>query len=184
MKFKSLLLVLALQSAWILGTVAVQERVLIAGKVVLLETRPVDPRDLLRGDFLILNYKISDVPANLFSPTVGKDLPVGATVFVALEQRGQFYEIAKASTDPFEPSANQILLKGKSVSRRWGAPAQNTNPVHIEYGIERYYVHEGTGSPRGKITVEAAVSASGSIVIKQVFLDGKPYAEVMKQTVQ
>ena len=59
MKLKILVLVLALQTAWILGTTFVQERVLAGGKVVLLETRPVDPRDLLRGDYVILNYRIT-----------------------------------------------------------------------------------------------------------------------------
>ena len=62
MKLKLLILILALQTAWILGTTFIQERALTNGKVVLLETRPVDPRDLLRGDYLTLNYKISDVP--------------------------------------------------------------------------------------------------------------------------
>ena len=39
MKLKLLILVLALQSAWLLGTVAVQEHALATGKVILLETR-------------------------------------------------------------------------------------------------------------------------------------------------
>ena len=51
MKLKLLILILALQTAWILGTVVIQERALTSGKLVMLETRPVDPRDLLRGDF-------------------------------------------------------------------------------------------------------------------------------------
>lgn len=55
MKRNLFILILALQSAWLLGTVFVQERALRAGVVILLETRPVDPRDLLRGDYLILN---------------------------------------------------------------------------------------------------------------------------------
>jgi uncharacterized membrane-anchored protein len=66
MKLKLLILVLALQTAWLLATVATQEFALTHGKTILLETRRVDPRDLLRGDYLILNYKISDVPGNLF----------------------------------------------------------------------------------------------------------------------
>jgi uncharacterized membrane-anchored protein len=52
--------------------------------------------------------------------------------------------------------------------------------VHVEYGLERYYVREGTGNPRGKITVQAAVPDSGQAQIKQVFVDGKPYGEAMK----
>jgi hypothetical protein len=35
-------------------------------------------------------------------------------------------------------------------------------------------------NPRGKLTVEAAVPRSGHAAIKQVFVDGKPYADAMK----
>lgn len=178
MKLKLLILVLALQSAWVLYTVAVQERALSSGKVIMLETERVDPRDLLRGDYLILNYRISNVPTNLFSPPVNQDLPTGTKVYVALESRGDFFALAKASTNQFEPSGNQVLLKANSSGRWWNA----TNTVHVEYGLERYYVSEGTGNPRGKLTVQTVVPASGRASIKQVFLDGKPYAEAMKVT--
>ncbi len=57
MKLKLFILVLALQCAWLLGTVITQEYALAHGKAILLETRPVDPRDLLSGDYLMLNYK-------------------------------------------------------------------------------------------------------------------------------
>jgi uncharacterized membrane-anchored protein len=176
MKLKLLILVLALQSAWLLGTVAVQEHALANGKVILLETRRVDPRDLLRGDYLILNYKISDVPVTLFSPPVGKELPYGTKVFVALAPgTNRFYEVTRASTNEFAPAAGEILLRGKSDQRWW-----STNSIHVAYGIENYFVAEGTGNPVGKLTVQAVVSASGHPKIKEVFVDGKPYAEAMK----
>ncbi len=47
----------------------------------------------------------------------------------------------------------------------------------------RYYVAEGTGNPRGKLTVDVAVPASGQARIKQVYVDGKPYAEAMRSAV-
>lgn len=178
MKLKLFILVLALQSAWLLGTVFVQERALSSGRVILLETERVDPRDLLRGDYLILNYKISDVPTNRFSPPVNRDLSAGTKVYVALESHGEFVAIALASTNPLAPSGNQVLLQATSA---WSG-RNLTNAVHVEYGLERYYVREGTGNPRGKLTVEAVVPASGRASIKQVFLDGKPYAEAMKET--
>ncbi|MCU0782615.1 MAG: GDYXXLXY domain-containing protein [Verrucomicrobia bacterium] len=177
MKLKLFIFVLALQSAWVLYTVAVQEYAWSAGKVILLETERVDPRDLLRGDYLILNYKISSVPTNLFSPPVKRDLPAGTKVYVALEPHGEFFALGRASTNQFEPPANQVLLQARSNWRIWNA----TNVVHVEYGLERYYVREGTGNPRGKLTVQAVVPASGRASIKQVFLDGKPYAEAMKE---
>ena len=180
MKLKLVILVLALQTAWLLGTVAVQEHALATGKIILLETRRVDPRDLLRGDYLILNYKISDVPVNLFSPPVNKDLPYGTKVFVALAPgTNQFYEVIKASTNELAPSANEILLRGRSDQRWW-----STNSIHVAYGIENYYVAEGTGNPAGKLTVQAVVPASGQPKIKEVFVDGKPYAEAMKNETQ
>jgi uncharacterized membrane-anchored protein len=178
MKLKLLILILALQTAWILGTTFVQERALTHGKVVLLETRPVDPRDLLRGDYLILNYKISDVPLSLFMPAQTNGLPPGQTVYVALEPHGQFHEVVRASTEPIEPAAEYIVLKGRT--QTWWRDNGRTS-THLEYGLERYYVREGTGNPRGKITVQVAIPASGQGSIKQVFLDGKPYTEAMKR---
>ena len=176
MKLKLLILVLALQTAWLLATVATQEYALAHGKIILLETRRVDPRDVLRGDYLILNYSISDVPTNLFSPPVKKDLPYGTKTYVALAPgTNQFYEVTHASTNEFAPSVNEVLLCGKSDERWW-----STNSIHVAYGIENYYVAEGTGNPTGKLTVQAVVPASGHPKIKEVFVDGKPYAEVMK----
>jgi uncharacterized membrane-anchored protein len=177
MKLKLLFLVLALQTAWILGTTFVQERALAGGKVVLLETWPVDPRDLMRGDYVTLNYKISDVALGLFSPALTNGLVPGETVYVALEPRGQFHEVVLASTNQITPADGQVVLKGQSRSW-WNSAAQRS--VHLEYGLERYYVREGTGNPRGKLTVQAAVPDSGQARIKEVFVDGKPYAEAMK----
>jgi uncharacterized membrane-anchored protein len=175
MKLKLFVLVLILQTAWILGTTLVQERGLASGTVVLLETQPVDPRDLLRGDYITLNYQISDVPLKAFSPPRTNALPPGAKVYVALEQHGDFYEVTQASTEPILASAGQVVLRARSLA--WWS---ETN-VHLEYGLERYYVREGTGNPpRGKITVRAAIPASGRAQIKEVLLDGKPFAEALK----
>jgi uncharacterized membrane-anchored protein len=180
MKPRLLILVLALQSAWLLGTVAVQEHALATGKVILLETARVDPRDLLRGDYLILNYKISDVPTNLFSPPVKMDLSADTKIYVALAPAtNQFYVVVKASTNAFVPAADEVLLSGKSAGLRWNAA---TNSIHIEYGLERFYVAEGTGNPAGKLTAQVVVPASGRGHVREVFVDGKPYAEAMKDT--
>jgi uncharacterized membrane-anchored protein len=178
MKLKLLILVLALQSAWLLGTAAVQEHALATGRVILLETARIDPRDLLRGDYLILNYKISDVPTNLFSPPAMKDLPYDTKIYVALAPAtNQFYVVVKASTNEFVPAADEVLLRGKSAGPRWNAA---NNSIHIEYGLERFYVAEGTGNPAGKLTAQVVVPASGRGRVREVFVDGQPYAEAMK----
>src|SRR5437899_1678765 len=138
MRLKLLVLVLGLQTAWILGTTVVQERGLAAGTIVLLETQPMDPRDLLRGDYITLNYKISNVPLSVFSPPLTNGLPPGATVYVALEQRGAFYEVAYASTERISSVNGWVVLRGRTQSW-WDQKA-----VRLEYGLERYYVREGS----------------------------------------
>jgi uncharacterized membrane-anchored protein len=178
MKRNLLILVLALQSAWLLGTVFVQERALREGAVILLETRPVDPRDLLRGDYVILNYKISTIPPGKFSPALTNMPSYGQTVWVALAPRGEFHEIVRAGLERFEPGDGEVILRAESKS--WSNVPGVAHEVRVEYGLERYFVREGTGNPRGKLTVQAAVPASGRASIKQVFLDGKPYAEAIK----
>jgi uncharacterized membrane-anchored protein len=176
MKTKLLILILGLQCAWVIATSLVHEHALATGTVVLLETRPVDPRDLLRGDYVTLSYQISDVPENLFSPATTNSSPHGSTVYVALKPRGKFHEVSRASTYPIEPAPDEVVLKGRSSGQSW----RGTNAIQVNYGLERYYVREGTGNPRGKLTVQAVVPASGQARIKQVFIDGKPYADVMK----
>ncbi len=178
MKLKLFVLVLTLQSAWLLGTAAIQEYALAHGKIILLETRPVDPRDLLRGDYLMLNYKISDVAGYLFSPPIKNDLAPGTKIFVTLSpDTNGFYRITRASTNQITPRANEVLLRGTSANRWWNA----TNSVHVVYGIENYFVAEGTGNPTGRLSVQVVVPASGHAKIKQVFVDGKPYIKVMDQ---
>jgi len=181
MKLKLFILVLVLQCAWIGYTVTTQEYALATGQVILLETRPVDPRDLLRGDYLILNYKISDVPTNLFSPPVKKDLPYGTKIYVALAPgTNGFYVVTRASTNALAPSSGaEVVMRGESAYAWWNT----TNAIHVAYGVERYYVAENTGNPRGKLTAQVVVPASSHPKIKQVFVDGKPYAAVMKDEV-
>ncbi|HEV2692929.1 MAG TPA: GDYXXLXY domain-containing protein [Verrucomicrobiae bacterium] len=179
MKLKLLVLVLALQSVWLLGTVVQQENILHAGTAVLLETQPVDPRDPLRGDYVSLNYKINNIPRDKFSPLLDHDLPAGTKVYAAIAPAGTngFWEVTRADIKVFTPANNEVILRGKC---QWGW--QNSpGSVRVEYGIEHYFVAEGTGNPRGKLTVQVAVSGSGRGSIKEVFVNGQPYADAMKK---
>ena len=177
MKIKAFLIVLALQIALLVGLITQQEFRLASGRTVLLETAPVDPRDLLRGDYVILNYKITTLPKSLFSSQMSSLPEPGASVFIVLEKRGAYHEAVSANLTLPDHADQLLVIQGK-VRRSWGGGTNST--VQVDYGIERFYVREGTGSPKGKLTVEAALSKYGQALIKQVFIDGKPYAEVMR----
>ncbi len=174
MNLKHFLAVLGTQTALLLALIGQQEFRLASTTTVLLETAPVDPRDLLRGDYVILNYKISTIPSRFWSVSPAHESEAGASVYVSLEQRGQFHEAVLLSPRSPAPAPNRVVLQGRMVG------SGNDHQVRVEYGLERYYVQEGTGNPRGKLTVAVAVSTDGKAVIKQVFIDGKPYAEAMR----
>jgi len=186
MKARLLIAVVALQAAWVISTVARQEMLLRSGTVVLLESGPVDPRDLLRGDYVILSHKISVLPAALFDGGLPDQLQgewrAWTPVWVRLEKRGQFHEAVAASFSPLDPDAEHPVLRGTVFNSSWvGGERGRRETVWVNYGIERYYVREGTGRPTGTITVEAVVTSSGTSFIRQVYIDGHPYADVMRK---
>lgn len=180
MKTKLLCLMVGLQSLWVIATVVVQETKLSRGVVVRLETRPVDPRDPLRGDYVILNYDISTLSETLFQGGLTNTVPHGTPVYVKLKREGEFHRAAQASLSPLAAETDYPVLRGTTTSARpW---LQSTSAgLQVDYGLERFYVREGTGNPRGKLTVDVAIPSSGKGIIREVFLDGVKYAEAMKK---
>ena len=180
MKTKLFIFVLALQSLWIVGTVGVQEFTLGTGTSVMLETQPVDPRDLIRGDYISLRYKINSVPMSAFQPALSTNPLPGTAVFVQLERKNEFHVVKAASLKAMKGDQEHPVLRGK-IGTQWFVALPSTNAVvNVIYGLEQFYVHEGTGNPHGRLTAEVAVRSSGSAVLKQVYVDGKPYAEAMR----
>ena len=172
--------IVGLQVAWMTAT-AIQKEIHLSGdNTVLLETAPVDPRDLLRGDYVILRYKISDIPNSLFASSLPQPPPGGSlgstlggrAVYVVLQPNGKFYEALSADFEPPKLEPGQKLIRGTVSNEQWRWRA---NSVQIIYGIEKYFVPEGTGNRIGKLTVKAALASDGTPIIQQVFLDGKPY---------
>jgi len=64
-KYKVILIiaVVVLQAAALAAVVMQRETVLQDGDLVFMRTLPVDPRDLLRGDYVRLGYEVANIPA-------------------------------------------------------------------------------------------------------------------------
>ena len=167
-----LIVVSALFVVIALAMIYSKEKVLTDGTVIELETQPVDPRDLLRGDYVILSYKINNVN---FDKEFGEVTP-GREVFAQLEKRGKYWEIKKAYSE-VQPDMG-VFIQGIVKENRW-------QRNRVDYGIESYFVPEGKGkkienlmgwNTKDKITVEVAVDKEGKAVIKQLLLNGQPYS--------
>ena len=72
----------------LLGMIGFNEATFAFGKSVVLQTVPVDPRDLFRGHYVVLRYKISTLSG---IPEL-RNIHEGDKVYVHLEQRGDVWE--------------------------------------------------------------------------------------------
>lgn len=180
-------LVAALLSAALGWMVWDRISLLKSGREIVLPVVPVDPRSLFRGDYVILGYAITQVPAPAVvagvSPNDGRRY--GARpLYVTLEQdaNGGWKAIATAPDHPGAVPANQVVLQGRP--DRWFWTNRTTGSVRVRYGIESYFVPEGKGLELErlvrdkKIAARVAVDRKGRAAIKGLLVDGQPvYAE-------
>ncbi|RVA45300.1 GDYXXLXY domain-containing protein, partial [Mesorhizobium sp. M7A.F.Ca.CA.004.11.1.1] len=82
-------LVLALvQIGFLSWIIAGRAAILRNGKEVLLKIEPVDPRDLLRGDYIILGYDISRIPVKMIANIPPDKLSSDDTTIVVRLNKG------------------------------------------------------------------------------------------------
>jgi uncharacterized membrane-anchored protein len=178
------LLAALLQIALVGFIVADRARILRNGTEVMLRTHAVDPRDLLRGDYVALNYDISSVAAGEL-----KDQPVTmrrSPVYVKLSPGDDgFYEAVAVSQAPLPVNGKEVLIRGR-VSGGDGCgtpPSVFCDTLQVSYGLESYFVPQGEGQQIGnarnanKLAIVAAVTANGRAAIKRLLIDGKPAYE-------
>jgi uncharacterized membrane-anchored protein len=156
--------------------------ILREGQDVLLQTRPVDPRDFLRGDYVVLAYNISSVKAGDLANKPSPDR--NAVLYVKLAPNADgFYEAVSVHQEPVPVTGREVLIRGRTqYGSRCGTGTVRTfcENLQMKYGIEKYFVPEGEGlaieSSRneGKVSVVAAVTPSGRAAIKRLLIDGKP----------
>lgn len=165
-----LFLIFALaQVAFLLGWAGYHEYVRQHAQVILLKGRPVDPQDLLRGDFMILNYDINTVTV---AGTPAGEAP-NSDVWLLLAKVDRYHVVVQASTEKLEAKPGQVLVRG---TRGYDWRTSQPGTTRVEYGIEKYFVPEGKGTPRFQLLeVEVAVSPAHRLYLKQVLLDGKAF---------
>ncbi len=146
-------LLVAFQAAVLVGGAVAEEIRVSSGEKVVLQTVPVDPRDLLRGDYVVLAYEISTYQAGRFG--------VGDVVYVELAERGGAWEpVAIGARHP-----GGTAIRGQIVRPGW-----------IEYGIEAYFVPEGRGweiETADDVDVVVSLGADGRARIRHLVVDGR-----------
>ncbi|MCA9789844.1 MAG: GDYXXLXY domain-containing protein [Cyanobacteria bacterium HKST-UBA05] len=169
LKTSKRLQVLALGLVWLLlmaGITLYKETTLVMGQTVVFDTVPVDPRDLFRGDYVILRYPVHDLYS--FDSKAAHDLDTRhytGPIYVVLDTSS---EITKPVSLLLDPPGDEIPFIRGVYNGRQGT-----------YGIESYFVPEGQGRSleraRGNsLTVDISLGQDGNAQIKGLRLDGKP----------
>ena len=188
------LILAALIMTGLLGQIVAERiAILASGTQVRLATAPVDPRDIFRGDYVIVTYDISRLPVDRLTEDPDQ-FREGDTVYVTLAEddvSGLWQAVAMHHRQP-EAVAGTVTIRGR-IDWMDTAPLPpaalpgetlveercvGCRNARISYGIESYFVPEGTGRDleerrdEGSVTVIAAVSENGTAAIKGLILDG------------
>lgn len=142
---------------------------------ITLKTVPVDPRDLFRGDYVILSYDISEARlANVPHPeTIARE----DRVFAVIARDGEDWRVVSLHDVRPETIAGEHHVLSARVASLRGPSASRT--AQLRYGIESYFVPEGTGKALEDMVRERALSVilavgdSGDLAIKGLVIDGE-----------
>ncbi|EDL65788.1 GDYXXLXY domain-containing protein [Bacillus sp. SG-1] len=133
-KWKALLVVLLLQSGF-LGYQTVSNEILLRdGETVKLELAPIDPRSLVQGDYVRLNYQISEQRSLRDAGFTGEKIQLVLRPEGEIYIYSGYYNQRGKWNKEYEKQEKDILINGVI-----GGDGR------IIFGIESYFVEEGTG---------------------------------------
>ncbi|QGQ97856.1 hypothetical protein EHS13_24675 [Paenibacillus psychroresistens] len=140
------------------------------GKEIRLQTLPIDPRDLLYGDYVNLNYDINELSTSLWrGPGDVNDLSNNLYVVLKLDElskNGTYKAVALYGHKP-KIQKDEVVLKGHT-------NYTGDSTIFVKYGLETYYVPENTGKELeqkanlGKLVANVKVASWGRAVIEDI----------------
>ncbi len=132
---------------------------LLSNKTAVLATRPVDPFNLIRGQYIVIRYEIGSIPAI-------EGAEIGNKVYVSLmEDSNGTSRFKSASLD--KPSNNDLFIRGQ-IKSIYG------NSMGVEYGIEQYFFERGAKFKTRGMEVKVKLSGNGGARIVELLQDGEP----------
>src|SRR6266481_8463565 len=173
MKARILIGCVALQLLILAVMAGQREWVRHTGRAVYFRTAPVDPRDVMRGDYVRLSYDISRVPRELWrgplpaQSTNLAEVPRDTRVYASrhLQEDG----VAQLASLGLDQPRNGLYIRGRTET---SSPEQ----INVRYGLEALFLEQGkgleleAGRNRNGIQVplemKAAVSPNGIVVLQ------------------
>ena len=161
--------------SWLRAAVVVQVVALIvlaippwlarySGDTILLRVKPIDPRDLLRGDYVSLQYEFN-APWQVEGLDLFQTFPTRMPVYVplTLAPDGKHWQGLRVTTR--KPTFGKYLRGHMSAGLR------------CEFGIETFFVREGKGrayeeaSRTGHLSAEISLQPDGRAMLKSLHIE-------------
>lgn len=159
---------------WMIGGTMLTFR---EARTVLVKVEPVDPRDLFRGEYVTLAYDFSRVPAGGIDGFPGPfstdnaddwlDRPVFVPLIPDDEAGPGRYRSGRPSTRP--PGRDVAYIQGTI-----------EGPDRLTYGIESFFLQEGTGSKyedaarEHRLWAEIDLNPHGMATLRDLKIDPPP----------
>lgn len=177
------------QTAALAKIVIDRQSLLTKGREIIIKTVPVDPRDLFRGDYVTLGYDITRISGEALGPKgdVPDGIERGGTFYAVLSLDGasNTWRITRVSARfPDDVAASEAVIKGRvralyDLGRASPGEAAAGKTLVARYGIETYFVPEGTGKVledkvrSAAIKAIVALGADGTAALKGLIVDGE-----------
>ncbi|WP_237068230.1 GDYXXLXY domain-containing protein [Microbulbifer guangxiensis] len=157
------------QALVLFGMVVLAQIPLWTGQEIQMETTPVDPRSLFRGNYARLQYAISELGADQFD--TDRPLRNGEEVYVRLVPgKNGLYRYAGVSLD--KPDEG-VFLRGRVSGQWWRSEG---NVYRIRYGIEAFF------APKERALALEAELRDGGVAVLRVSGSGRArLAEVLPE---
>jgi uncharacterized membrane-anchored protein len=142
----------------LLGMCVLPLYTLLTGEEMILQTKPLDPSDLFRGDYVSLQFEAEEVPINLVDKEVVTRLQKQGgefDVYVLMEKKNGVHAPIKVTLS--KPNKGEFLSGTISYIDK---DNQGQEIAYIRYDFDNYYLEDNTG------TKWENASAKGEILAK------------------
>jgi uncharacterized membrane-anchored protein len=184
---------LGLQLLVLLAMAVPREWALRFGPVIFLRTAPVDPRDVMRGDYVQLSYEISNVPRELCRDGLARAMQAGENDSAPAGQSRRarwsggsllppdtlLYAVLKPTVGADGVMELDYLTDVKPRSGlyiRGRLEVLNAGVARVRYGLEAYFMQQGDAlelersqagaSSRASLEMQVALGRGGLAVLK------------------
>lgn len=136
------------------------------GDEIIINTKPYDPTDAFRGDYIYMNYDINDIsldqiPDGLIDKdSYYQDKLSNKDLYVVLKKQNNIYKVDYL-TD--KKPKNKIYLKAKynHTIGNWDENKEKDNitGIRVSYNLDKYFIEENTGADFEKKAREGKLKA-------------------------